>query len=201
MAEAEIARHVEEANARWPLLGVTVIHRYGRIAAGREHRAGGHRVVAPRGGVRRGRVPDGLSEDPRAVLEAGRKRQRQGPGSRPRTPTMPPRSAGARAARGRGIIRGARGFMPSDAGRRTITWSDRLRLLQPRSASRPRALANDAGFVFPGEAGLAAARRRGRRRRQGLVLAASATARSAWSIPRPARTRASRSARARRRMA
>jgi molybdopterin synthase catalytic subunit len=34
MAEAEIARHVEEAQARWPLLGVTVIHRYGRIAPG-----------------------------------------------------------------------------------------------------------------------------------------------------------------------
>jgi molybdopterin synthase catalytic subunit len=34
MAEAEIARHVEEANARWPLLGVTVVHRYGRIEPG-----------------------------------------------------------------------------------------------------------------------------------------------------------------------
>jgi molybdopterin synthase catalytic subunit len=34
MAEAEIARHVEEAQARWPLLGVTVIHRYGRITPG-----------------------------------------------------------------------------------------------------------------------------------------------------------------------
>src|ERR1043166_436375 len=34
MAEAEIARHVEAANARWPLLGVTVIHRYGRIEPG-----------------------------------------------------------------------------------------------------------------------------------------------------------------------
>jgi molybdopterin synthase catalytic subunit len=34
MAEAEIARHVEEANSRWPLLGVTVIHRYGRISPG-----------------------------------------------------------------------------------------------------------------------------------------------------------------------
>jgi molybdopterin synthase catalytic subunit len=34
MAEGEIARHVEEARARWPLLGVTVIHRYGRIAPG-----------------------------------------------------------------------------------------------------------------------------------------------------------------------
>jgi molybdopterin synthase catalytic subunit len=34
MADAEIARHVEEAQARWPLLGVTVVHRYGRIAPG-----------------------------------------------------------------------------------------------------------------------------------------------------------------------
>jgi molybdopterin synthase catalytic subunit len=34
MAEAEITRHVKEAQSRWPLLGVTVIHRYGRIAAG-----------------------------------------------------------------------------------------------------------------------------------------------------------------------
>ena len=34
MAEAEIARHVEEAKARWPLLGVTVIHRYGRLTPG-----------------------------------------------------------------------------------------------------------------------------------------------------------------------
>ncbi len=34
MAEAEIARHVEEARARWPLHGVTVIHRYGRLIPG-----------------------------------------------------------------------------------------------------------------------------------------------------------------------
>src|SRR5579872_6831626 len=34
MAETEIARHVEEAQARWQLLGVTVIHRYGRIVPG-----------------------------------------------------------------------------------------------------------------------------------------------------------------------
>jgi molybdopterin synthase catalytic subunit len=34
MAEAEITSHVEEANARWPLMGVTVIHRYGRIEPG-----------------------------------------------------------------------------------------------------------------------------------------------------------------------
>src|ERR1051325_3440176 len=36
MAEAEIARHVEEAQARWRLAGVTVIHRYGRLSPG-EH--------------------------------------------------------------------------------------------------------------------------------------------------------------------
>jgi molybdopterin synthase catalytic subunit len=34
MAEAEAARVVEEARGRWPLSGVTVIHRYGRIAPG-----------------------------------------------------------------------------------------------------------------------------------------------------------------------
>jgi molybdopterin synthase catalytic subunit len=34
MAEAEIGRHVEAARQRWRLLGVTVIHRYGRIAPG-----------------------------------------------------------------------------------------------------------------------------------------------------------------------
>jgi molybdopterin synthase catalytic subunit len=34
MAEAEISRHVEAACARWPLLGVTVIHRHGRIEPG-----------------------------------------------------------------------------------------------------------------------------------------------------------------------
>jgi molybdopterin synthase catalytic subunit len=34
MAEAEIARHVAEAEARWPLKGVTVIHRHGRLVPG-----------------------------------------------------------------------------------------------------------------------------------------------------------------------
>jgi molybdopterin synthase catalytic subunit len=34
MAEAEIARHVDEARARWPLTGLTVIHRVGRIEPG-----------------------------------------------------------------------------------------------------------------------------------------------------------------------
>ena len=34
MAEAEIARVAEAAAARWPLQGVTAIHRFGRIAPG-----------------------------------------------------------------------------------------------------------------------------------------------------------------------
>ncbi len=36
MAEAEIERHVAEAAQRWPLMGVTVIHRYGRIEPGED---------------------------------------------------------------------------------------------------------------------------------------------------------------------
>ena len=34
MAEQEIGKHVEEAQARWPLLGVRVVHRVGRIEPG-----------------------------------------------------------------------------------------------------------------------------------------------------------------------
>ena len=34
MAEAEIARHADTAMSRWPLSGLTVVHRVGRIAAG-----------------------------------------------------------------------------------------------------------------------------------------------------------------------
>ncbi len=34
MAEAEIARLVAEAEARWPLVGVTIVHRHGRLVPG-----------------------------------------------------------------------------------------------------------------------------------------------------------------------
>jgi molybdopterin synthase catalytic subunit len=34
MAEAEIKRHADEAMARWPLQGLTIIHRFGRIRPG-----------------------------------------------------------------------------------------------------------------------------------------------------------------------
>jgi molybdopterin synthase catalytic subunit len=36
MAETEIERHVAEATTRWPLSGVTVVHRYGRIVPGED---------------------------------------------------------------------------------------------------------------------------------------------------------------------
>ena len=34
MTEREIARHVDDATRRWPLLGITVIHRIGRLLPG-----------------------------------------------------------------------------------------------------------------------------------------------------------------------
>lgn len=34
MAEEEIARHANEALARWPLSGLTIIHRYGQLQPG-----------------------------------------------------------------------------------------------------------------------------------------------------------------------
>ena len=50
MAEAEIARVVEDARARWPLLGVRAIHRYGEIAPGEQivmvATASAHRAAA-----------------------------------------------------------------------------------------------------------------------------------------------------------
>ena len=36
MAETEIARHVDEAEKRWPLLAALVIHRHGRILPGED---------------------------------------------------------------------------------------------------------------------------------------------------------------------
>jgi molybdopterin synthase catalytic subunit len=36
MAESEIERHAAEATERWPLLGATIIHRYGRILPGED---------------------------------------------------------------------------------------------------------------------------------------------------------------------
>ncbi|HEY2071312.1 MAG TPA: molybdenum cofactor biosynthesis protein MoaE [Rhizomicrobium sp.] len=34
MTEREIARHIEDAQSRWPILGITIIHRIGRLVPG-----------------------------------------------------------------------------------------------------------------------------------------------------------------------
>ena len=50
MTEREIARHVEEAEKKWPLLGVCVIHRVGRLVPGEQivfvGAASSHRAAA-----------------------------------------------------------------------------------------------------------------------------------------------------------
>ena len=65
MAEAEIERHVTEAGERWPLQGVTRAHR-----TWRRHSPGCDDVVSSTGGVCGSRIPHGLSENARSVLEA-----------------------------------------------------------------------------------------------------------------------------------
>src|SRR5260221_2138667 len=50
MAEAEIPRHVEEAEARWRLLGLTIIHRHGPLVPG-EHIVLVVTAAAPRAGA------------------------------------------------------------------------------------------------------------------------------------------------------
>ena len=71
MAEEEIGRIAREAASRWPLAGITIVHRSGRHPARREHRPRRHRLGASRGGARRGSVPHGFPEDAGPVLEEG----------------------------------------------------------------------------------------------------------------------------------
>jgi molybdopterin synthase catalytic subunit len=71
MAEAEIARIAAEAVQRWPLQGLTAIHRHGRIEPGRNIvlvvAASAHRQAA----FEAGQFPHGLSEVAGTVLEEG----------------------------------------------------------------------------------------------------------------------------------
>ena len=100
MAEAEIARHVEEARARWPLMGVTVIHRYGRIAPGEvivlvvtasSHREAAFAAASFLMDYLKTRAP---------FWKQVEKVSGQRSGSTPRPPTMPRPSAGRRHRRG-----------------------------------------------------------------------------------------------------
>ena len=69
MAEAEIARVAAETETRWPLDALLVVHRYGLIRAGGSDRPRRNRQRASRRCLRGGGIPDGLPQDPRAVLE------------------------------------------------------------------------------------------------------------------------------------
>ena len=94
MAEAEIKRHADEAMSRWPLTRPDRGASRRAHHARRKHRAGAGGFATPAGGVSGGRVPDGLSEGQRAVLEARGKRQAERAGSKRATMMTPPRRAG-----------------------------------------------------------------------------------------------------------
>ena len=76
MAEAEIMRHAETAMSRWPLMGLTVIHRVGRINPGENIvlvlTASQHRQAA----FQAAEFLMDYLEGQRAVLEARGKRRR-----------------------------------------------------------------------------------------------------------------------------
>ena len=83
MTERAIARIAAQAEARWPLTGCTVIHRFGRLLPGEPIvlvlTASAHRAAA----LESLRLPDRLAEDQGALLEArGIRRRATHAGSR-----------------------------------------------------------------------------------------------------------------------
>ena len=199
MAEAEIERHVEEAEKRWPLLGVTVIHRYGRLVPGENIvlvvTASSHREAAFAAAeflmdYLKTRAPFWKKEERARRRRLGRgtanrrSRGRALDGRRQQTRScrMNKHRQQAGPAGGERMIRIAAAVIAALAtlygGERANRASaiSRSRKARIRTMSRPRPTA-----------------RSGTRR--------SIRARSASSIPRPARWSRCRSARARRRMA
>ena len=71
MAEEEIFRVAGEAWQRWPLKGLTAVHRYRTHRAGRADRAGRRRLHPSRRRFRGGRIFDGLPQD--AARPSGRR--------------------------------------------------------------------------------------------------------------------------------
>ena len=71
MTEEAIEAMIDEAMRRFDIRAARVVHRVGVLAADRPDRAGRRHLGAPRRGVPGLRVPDGLPEDPGAVLEEG----------------------------------------------------------------------------------------------------------------------------------
>jgi hypothetical protein len=76
--EAAIGQIAEEAKARFGLHDFEILHRIGRDRAGRADRLRGHGGRPPPRRLRGLRLPDGLPEEPRALLEEGAR-----PGRRP----------------------------------------------------------------------------------------------------------------------
>ena len=148
MAEAEIARHVEEAQR-----ALAAARRDGDPSlrahrTRRGHRSGGDGIEPSRSGVRGGVVSDGLPEDPRAILEAGGDGRRTPPGSRPRGPMMPRPNAGRRrrpggrrrssysAATWAGSVRSL--GLSSQASSQLTTLSDLTNLPTPSTSAQNR---------------------------------------------------------------
>ena len=77
MTEAAITAFTEKATDRWALTGCLVLHRHGALEVGAPIMIGRHRRPPPRRGLRGGRVPDGLPQVPRPLLEKGSDRPRR----------------------------------------------------------------------------------------------------------------------------
>ena len=110
MAEAEIGRHVAEARARWPLQGVTVIHRYGRIAPGEvivlvvtasRHREAAFAAASFLMDYLKTRAPFWKQVEKVSDKTSSEKPRATRSGSTPRPPTMPRPSAGRRHRSGK----------------------------------------------------------------------------------------------------
>ena len=71
MTEQELARVEAERRTRWPLQASLIVHRVGTLKPGDNIVLVVTAIGASRGRVRRRGVPDGLPQDPRAVLEEG----------------------------------------------------------------------------------------------------------------------------------
>ena len=99
MTEKALEAIVGEARARFDIFDALVIHRVGDAAPDRPDRAGRRHRRAPRRGIRCVPIPDGLSEDARAVLEEGSRRPPAPAGSTRARATTKPRRAGSAAAR------------------------------------------------------------------------------------------------------
>ena len=100
MTEEELARVEAEAGERWPLQASLIVHRVGTLKPGDNIvlvvTASAHRA----GRLRGRRVPDGLPQDPRPVLEEG-----AGPPTAPSAGSTPARATTARRSGGRPVGR------------------------------------------------------------------------------------------------